>query len=81
MRVFLAAFVLIGMSMVTHAEEYSISSWPNGIKELPCSAFHKNPDGSWTLTATVHAGHITLSNVTFRGGAEAKIIDEKCRSI
>jgi len=81
MRVFLSAFVFIGMIFTVHAEEYTIPSWPNGIKQLPCSVFHKNSDGSWTMVATVHAGFMTLSNVTFRGGGEAKMIEEKCGAI
>jgi hypothetical protein len=81
MRVLLATFLLSCTVFAAHAEEYTVTSWPNGIKQLPCSAFRKNPDGSWTVTATVHVGSVTLSNVTFRGGGEAKMIEEKCRSI
>jgi hypothetical protein len=81
MRVFLATFVLFGIVFAAHAEEYTVPSWPKGINQLPRSAFHKNPDGSWTMTATVHAGQITLSNVTFPGGAEVKMIEAKCGSI
>jgi hypothetical protein len=81
MRVFLSALVFIGLIFTAQAEEYTVPSWPDGIKQLPCSVFHKNPDGSWTMTATVHAGFLTLSNVTFRGGGEAKMIEAKCGSI
>jgi hypothetical protein len=79
-RVFVATFFLTGMIFAAHAEEYTIPSWPNGINQLPCSAFRKNPDGSWTVVATVHAGDIAMSNVTFRGGGEVKIIEAKCGS-
>jgi hypothetical protein len=81
MRVLLPTFALIGMIVTTHAEEYTVPSWPNGMNQLPCSAFRKNPDGSWTVIATVHAGHLTLSNTTFRGGGEVKMIEAKCGSI
>jgi hypothetical protein len=81
-RVLLATFVLIALIFAGHAEEFTIPSWPNGLNQLPCSAFRKNPDGSWTVIATVHAGHVILSNVTFRGGTgEVKMIEAKCGSI
>jgi hypothetical protein len=66
MRVFAATFLLIGMIFAAQAEEYTIPSWPNGISQLPCSAFRKNPDGSWTVVATIHAGNITMSKRYFQ---------------
>jgi hypothetical protein len=81
-HVLLTTFVLTGIIFAADTEEYTIPSWPNGINQLPCSAFRKNPDGSWTVIATVHAGPMTLSNVTFRGGGgEVKMIEAKCGAI
>jgi hypothetical protein len=44
---------------------YTVSEWPQGISELPYVAFRQNAPDSWTLIATVKAGGVTMSNVTF----------------
>jgi hypothetical protein len=57
---------------------YTVSSWPGGIKDLPCSAFRKNGPDSWTLIANVYVGGTIMSNATFHKGDESKMIEEKC---
>ena len=57
---------------------YTVSEWPQGISELPCAAFQQSAPDSWTLIATVKAGGITMSNVTFTHTQESKMIETKC---
>jgi hypothetical protein len=58
---------------------YTITSYPAGLADLPCDAFEKNPDGSWTQVATLIAGGalIPVGN-RFKGTAETLIIEKKC---
>jgi hypothetical protein len=74
------AFFVFSSSYVAaqYSPTYTVSSWPGGIKELPCSAFQKNGPDSWTLIANVYAGGTIMSNVTFHKGGELKTIEEKC---
>jgi hypothetical protein len=59
-------------------QTYTVSSWPGGLKDLPCSAFQKNGPDSWTVIANVYAGGMNMHNVTFGKGSESKMIEEKC---
>jgi hypothetical protein len=76
-----AFFVLSSTYVAAQPQQsYTVSSWPGGIKDLPCSAFRKNGPDSWTLIANVYAGGMIMSNVTFVKGkaVESKMIEEKC---
>jgi hypothetical protein len=74
-----AFFVLSSTHVAAQSQQtYEVSSWPGGIKNLPCSAFRKNGPDSWTLIANVYAGGMIMSNVTFVKGVESKMIEEKC---
>jgi hypothetical protein len=77
---FLVAFLALSSAYVAaqYPPTYTVSSWPGGIKDLPCSAFRKNGLDSWTLIANVYAGGMIMSNVTFHKGDELKMIEEKC---
>lgn len=57
---------------------YTVSGWPQGISELPCSAFRKNDDGSWTLIARVKTARVTMLNYTFKSTNESKLVVAKC---
>jgi hypothetical protein len=57
---------------------YTISAWPQGISELPCSAFRKNDDGSWTLIAKVKTARVTMLNYTFKSTSESKLVATIC---
>jgi hypothetical protein len=51
------AATLLVISFTAGAEGiYTISSYPAGLAEVPCDAFKKNPDGSWTQVAILVAG-------------------------
>jgi hypothetical protein len=74
------AFLVLSSTYVAaqYPPTYTVSSWPGGIKDLPCSAFRKNGPDSWTLIANVYAGGTIMSNATFHKGDELKMIEEKC---
>ena len=45
----------------------------------PCSSFRRNPDGSWTQTEKITMpGNNTVEGNTFKGGNEARILDQLC---
>jgi hypothetical protein len=58
---------------------YTITSYPAGLADLPCDAFEKNADGSWTQVAILVAGGalIPVGN-RFKDTAETRIIEKKC---
>jgi hypothetical protein len=51
-----------------------VSNWPDGV---PCSALHKNQDGSWTVIDVV-VGGMHLQNDTLKGTPETSTFDQKC---
>jgi hypothetical protein len=59
---------------------YTINSYPAGLADLPCDAFEKNADGSWTQVAILIAGGtlIPVGN-RFKDTAETRIIEKKCK--
>jgi hypothetical protein len=44
----IAATLLMTSFTARAAGTYAITSYPAGLAEVPCDAFKKNPDGSWT---------------------------------
>jgi hypothetical protein len=61
------------------AATYTISSYPAGLAEVPCEAFKKNADGSWTQVATLIAGGALIpAGNNFKNTAESRIIEKKC---
>jgi hypothetical protein len=52
----LAIVATLVISYGASAATYTISSYPAGLAEVPCEAFKKNPDGSWTQVAILIAG-------------------------
>jgi hypothetical protein len=61
------------------AATYTISSYPAGLAEVPCDAFKKNPDGSWTQVAILIAGGALIpAGNNFKNTAESRIIEKKC---
>ena len=61
------------------AATYTISSYPAGLAEVPCEAFKKNPDGSWTQVAILIAGGALVpAGNNFKDTAESRIIEKKC---
>jgi hypothetical protein len=57
---------------------YTITSYPAGLADLPCDAFKKNPDGSWTQVAILIAGGALIVGLNFKNTNETRIIESKC---
>ena len=76
MRIFIAiaAAWLAASGRVT----YTITSYPAGLADLPCDAFKKNPDGSWTQVAILVAGGALIVGLHFKNTSETRIIESKC---
>jgi hypothetical protein len=76
---FLIIVATLLISYAARAATYTISSYPAGLAEIPCDAFKKNPDGSWTQVATLIAGGALIpAGGNFKDTAEARIIEKKC---
>ena len=58
MRALLVISVIFAVSFHTARAgvTYTINSYPGGLADLPCGAFEKNDDGSWTQVATLVGG-------------------------
>jgi hypothetical protein len=75
----LFAATLLAVSFAARAEiTYTITSYPGGLADLPCDAFKKNPDGSWTQVATLIAGGALIVGLNFKNTNETRIIESKC---
>jgi hypothetical protein len=73
------AATLLVISFTARAATYTISSYPAGLADLPCDAFKKNADGSWTQVATLIAGGALIpAGSNFKNTAETRIIEKKC---
>jgi hypothetical protein len=73
------AATLLAASFTARAEmTYTITSYPAGLADLPCGAFKKNPDGSWTQVATLIAGGALIVGLNFKNTNETRIIESKC---
>jgi hypothetical protein len=57
---------------------YTITSYPAGLADLPCDAFKKNPDGSWTQVAILIAGGALIVGLHFKNTNETRIIESRC---
>ena len=75
----LIAATLLAVSFAARAEmTYTITSYPAGLADLPCDAFKKNPDGSWTQVAILIAGGALIVGLNFKNTNETRIIESKC---
>ena len=79
MSTLLAIVATLVISYGASAATYTISSYPAGLAEVPCEAFKKNPDGSWTQVAILIAGGALIpAGNNFKNTAESRIIEKKC---
>jgi hypothetical protein len=75
----IAATLLVISFTAQAAGTYAISSYPAGLAEVPCDAFKKNLDGSWTQVAILIAGGALIpAGNDFKNTAETRIIEKKC---
>jgi hypothetical protein len=81
--VILALGLLVAAGASAHAETfYTISGWPAGLGSVPCDAFVKNANGSWSQTGTIviEPGNSVNSHNTFLNTLETHILDEHCHN-
>jgi hypothetical protein len=75
----LAAATWLAVSFAARAEvTYTITSYPAGLADLPCDAFKKNPDGSWTHVAILVAVGALIVGLHFKNTNVTRIIESKC---
>lgn len=83
MRFFKILFAVISIPLVTAAAAagptYTINDGEK-LSSVPCDAWKRNADGSWTQVAaiTMKPSGTTMSGNTFKGGGEQKELDAKC---
>lgn len=84
MRPLVISAVAICMTAITprvvHATEtYTVQQWPQDITEVPCSAFKRNSNGTWTEVAVfdLHGNKFT-GNTYPLGSQEVGMLNQKC---
>jgi hypothetical protein len=78
-RTFPAIAMALVISNGASAATYTIESYPAGLADVPCDAFRKDPDGSWTQVAILVAGGALIpAGNNFKNTAESRIIEKKC---
>jgi hypothetical protein len=53
LRILLVVASILAICGGAIAETYTIRSWPDDLDQVPCEAWKKNPDGSWSQTGTI----------------------------
>ena|SRR5258706_8868029 len=97
LRRVLIALVFIIVSGICTADEYDpqpdrrepkpvypISSWPQDLASVPCSAWKKDNLGAWALTGTLNRerGDLRIWNPTYQPTTpEGVIVEQKCAAI
>ena len=58
---------------------YVVQQWPEDMAKVPCSAFKRNANGTWTEVATfnLHGNRFT-GNTYPLGSREVGILNQKC---
>ena len=78
----LVSVAILGfISSATAQTTYTINGWPQGLQTIPCDAFKKNPDGSWTQTGTiiVMPSHAQMIGITFKTPSpEVQMLEKRC---
>ncbi|MBR1194828.1 hypothetical protein JQ634_10525 [Bradyrhizobium sp. AUGA SZCCT0240] len=60
---------------------YSVSSWPQDLASVPCSAWKKDNLGAWALKGTLNweSGDLRIWSPTYQSTtAEGVIVEQKC---
>jgi hypothetical protein len=75
------AISLIGVApQIAHAKQtYTLQQYPEGFANVPCSAFKRNPNGTWKEVAVfVFRGQRFTGNTYVKGSREGSMLDQKC---
>jgi hypothetical protein len=71
--------MISAISYPAKSATYTITSYPEGLADLPCDAFKNNPDGSWTQVATlIGGGTLIPAGSNFKDTAKTRVIERKC---
>lgn len=77
----LIAISLIGVApQIARAKQtYTLQEYPEGLANVPCSAFKRNPSGTWTeVAAFVFHGQRFTGNTYKPGSPEFRMVDPRC---
>jgi hypothetical protein len=78
-RAFLIISVIFAVTSLTARAGVTYTITSAGLADLPCDAFEKNADGSWTQVAILVAGGALIpAGNRFKDSAETRIIEKKC---
>jgi hypothetical protein len=75
------AISLIGFTpqIARAAQTYTLQQYPEGLVNVPCSAFKRTPNGSWKeVAAFIFHGSKFTGNTYPPGSHEAGMLDQKC---
>jgi hypothetical protein len=79
-RVMRSIVIRVIAIQIAHAKHtYVVQQWPEDMAKVPCSAFKRNPNGTWTEVAVfdLHGNRFT-GNTYPIGSREAGMLDQKC---
>ena len=80
LAIILAAVAPLAVGAPARALEYTVQQWPQDIGKVPCDAWRKNPDGTWSQVATIRASGQTITGRSFKSDSgEARMFSAKCR--
>jgi hypothetical protein len=64
---------------IARAATYTLQQYPEGLANVPCSAFKKNPNGTWKeVAAFVFHGQRFSGNTYKPGSPEFRMVDPRC---
>lgn len=78
------ASVLVLAPAAQAATEFSVLSWPDGLKYVPCAAFNKLADGTWEQAATIHVGGANARELTgtrYKNTSQSRILETRCGAV
>jgi hypothetical protein len=75
-----AAALLIATAAPVCADEqvWTVDQWPADVGQIPCSAWSRNPDGTWVLSGALKLGSQTINNIGVKGDSAAHLLDRLC---
>ena len=73
------SFIAVAPQIAYAKHTYVVQQWPEDMAKVPCSAFKRHPNGTWTEAAVfnLHGNQFT-GNTYPIGSREVGILDQKC---
>ena len=73
------SFIAVAPQIACAKQAYVVQQWPEDMAKVPCSAFKRNPSGTWTEVATFNLhGNKFTGNTYPLGSREVGILNQKC---